>query len=478
MKKPRAEKIKIFPEDGSSGVLVLAGEAMKPFFRSLYRFCVSLKCAILLLIIIALASCIGTLIPQGMPDEAVRVKYGANALWAKLIIGLNLNDVYHSFWFRAVLVALALNLILCTLERLPGTLRLWSHRESGFTPERIKKFGLFERIFSPRPFDEALQESTAVIARHFKGKPDVVCREENLVGYSFCKGRLSLFTLYGIHGSIILILFGAFIGSVLGFRGVMNIAEGDRESLVRLFGKDKAIRLPYEIKCEKFTVEFYPQGTPKEFRSEIVVLENQREVTRAHIRVNEPFTYRGVTFYQASYGSILQEATVTFTDVESGQSYRVSLGMGKSASLGNTGVIAHLVDFQEDFSGFGPALGIVLAGTGKEPEGSWILVKFPKFHGNRIDRFKVFVEDMKTRFYTGLQVKRDPGVGIVIFGFCTFALFLLAAYLWSYKRVWVVVERTNPGSVVYVAGRSNKNTLAFEAEFKELVKALRERLDN
>ncbi|SFM61291.1 cytochrome c biogenesis protein ResB [Thermodesulforhabdus norvegica] len=450
---------------------------MRSLLRSFYSFCISLRCAILLLIIIAVASCIGTLVPQGMPDEAVKVKYGADAFLTKIITAMNFNDVYHSLWFRAVLAALALNLILCTLERLPGTLRLWSHKETNITPERIKKFGLFETIASTRNFDDTLEESKRTLSERFGGRLDAVYRQDNLTGFSLSKGKLSLFTVYGIHASIILILFGALIGSILGFRGIMNIPEGEAERIVRIFGKDRAIRLPYEIKCEKFTVEFYPQGTPKEYRSEVVVLENQREVARAHIRVNEPFTYRGITFYQASYGSILEEAAVTFRDETGGQSYRVVLGMNRSAPLGDTGIVAHLVDFREDFSGFGPALGIVLTGQGKEPEGSWILARFPKFHGNRINNFRVVVEEMKTRFYTGLQVKRDPGVGIVIAGFCAFALFLLATYLWSYKRIWVVVEERNPGSVVYIAARSSKNTLAFESEFRELVSSLRERLE-
>lgn len=444
--------------------------------RRFYRFVVSIRCAIMLLVIISIASCIGTLVPQGMPDEAIYEQYGIESFVAKVITLMDLNDVYHALWFRVILVALAINIILCTVERLTGTLRIWSHVEKNISSERLKKFSLFESIISQKSFDETIAECEQCVRGTFGGKRIILKHDAECWGVSFCKGKLSLFTAYGLHASILIILFGALVGSLFGFKGVMNIAEGSTENTVRLLREEKAIKLPYRVRCEKFVVEFYPQGTPKEYRSDIVILNGEKEVTRARLRVNDPFTYDGVTFYQASYGSILQEAHVAFVEEGGHKAYRVVLKPGDYVPVGNGEIRARLVDFREDFSGLGPALGIVLAVPGRDEVGSWILAKFPKFHGNKILNYRVIVEDFKTKYYTGLQVKRDPGVGIVIFGFCAFVVFLFTMFSWSYKRIWVVVEPKNLGSMVFIAGRAYKNTLSFEAEFRKLTRELNERL--
>ena len=50
-------------------------------------------------------------------------------------------------------------------------------------------------------------------------------------------------------------------------------------------------------------MDAYPDGSPRQYWSQLTVLENGREVARKKIYVNDPLTYKGVRFFQASYSS-------------------------------------------------------------------------------------------------------------------------------------------------------------------------------
>ncbi len=76
--------------------------------RSIIRFLSSLRLAIVLIILLAVASILGTLIPQGRSLEEYAARYGAAA---GLMIKLQLTGLYHSLWYLALLVLLGLNIV-------------------------------------------------------------------------------------------------------------------------------------------------------------------------------------------------------------------------------------------------------------------------------------------------------------------------------------------------------------------------------
>ena len=56
------------------------------------------------------------------------------------------------------------------------------------------------------------------------------------------------------------------------------------------------------MRLDQFSVSFYSSGAPKEFKSTVTILEGDRQVLTESIRVNHPLTYKGISFYQSSYG--------------------------------------------------------------------------------------------------------------------------------------------------------------------------------
>ena len=89
----------------------------RSFAQSVWDFFCSLKLTISLLISLALTSIIGTILPQGqLPPEYVAQ---ISPLKLQIYSKLGFFDMYHSWWFIALLYVFSLNLIACSIKRLP-----------------------------------------------------------------------------------------------------------------------------------------------------------------------------------------------------------------------------------------------------------------------------------------------------------------------------------------------------------------------
>ncbi len=437
----------------------------------------SVKCAVSTITLIALSSILGTLIPQGLLDEEVFIRYGEDSLIAKLILFFGLTDLYHSLWFQALITFLAINILLCITERFSKDITLWKEVDRGINEENLKKMRNFKEFSVSRSYKETVEIIHNIIDKKWKVSfSEEVIDENNKRSWKviYSRGKNSIFSTYGVHGSILLILIGCFISSTMGFSGFMSIEEDDSSNTVYL--SKKAIILPFEVRCDNFEVQFYPDGTPKEYISKVSILEGGKEVQRAEIRVNHPFTYKGVTLYQASYGTIIKEASVVITDLRDNKTYQLKLSMKKEETIPSSGALIQLMSYREDLGGFGPAVALVVAEEGKQPVAGWILVNHPDFHGNILDRYRISIKQLNLSYYTGLHVKQDPGIGIVFAGFTTFVIFTFLTFYWTYKKIGLVVKENSGQTKVFIAGRANKNLFDFKEEFETLCKELEENL--
>lgn len=79
-----------------------------------------------------------------------------------------------------------------------------------------------------------------------------------------------------------------------------TVNEGGKVFTVEM--RKKLWALPYSLRLEKFTATFHPNtNRPEGFVSKVVRVEDGKEAP-ATIQMNEPLRYRGLTFFQASYG--------------------------------------------------------------------------------------------------------------------------------------------------------------------------------
>ena len=90
--------------------------------KKLWKFACSMQFAIGLLVVLAAACSVGSVITQGQPYEVYARQYGERTAGA--VMALQLDDLFHSWWFVLLSAFLCLNLLLCNLVRLPSILNL------------------------------------------------------------------------------------------------------------------------------------------------------------------------------------------------------------------------------------------------------------------------------------------------------------------------------------------------------------------
>jgi len=439
------------------------------FTDRLWDFFCSLKLAIVTLILLALTSIIGTVIEQNLPVEEYLQKYGMSESTYKTLDALQFFDMYHSYWFLSLMGIFAVNLICCSIKRLPRIIKTVRN------PVLVADDGLF-RTFSNK--EEIVAAGTVASVRDklvvLLGKKfasPVVTEQDGKVYLFAQKGAYSRFGVYVTHSSILIIFLGAMIGNIWGFKAYVNIVEGKSVNQVWARAGQQPIPLGFEVRCDNFDVTFYEGGRPKEFSSELVVLENGQEVLKKTIEVNDPLSYKGLTFYQSSYGPagdpvyqfrVRNRATGETVDVMGQQGKHLPLPGG--ASLIPMG-------YADSYQNFGPAAQVSLD-SGDHKHGTPFIVfqNYPQFDEKRGGEFAVTLLGAQQSYFTGLQVAKDPGVWVVWLGCLLMVLGSCSAFFLSHRRLWVSIQPLQKGVGVKFGGAAHRNQPGFTLYFDDLKK--------
>ncbi|MBW1779909.1 MAG: cytochrome c biogenesis protein ResB [Deltaproteobacteria bacterium] len=454
--------------------------------HAIWRFFSSVKLTIVLLILLAIVSIIGTVIPQqqGAAEFARRLSPSTLQIFA----ALDMFDMYHSIWFRVLIGFLALNLIVCSADRFP---RAWKRFTTRPEPDRTKPFDHLPPDLSCRT-DKGLKETADSVGRLLQSRYKRI-REKEVEGNRFFyaeKGGYSHFGVYIVHLSVLLILVGGLVGSFFGFEAYVNILEGEQTDTVMLRKKMEPMKLNFSVRCDKFTVDFYKNGAPREFRSDLGFLVNGKEVKRIGLLVNHPVEFMGVMFYQAHYGKAPGKAVHLNISRQGHGSPAVHMTVqaGDAVELPGGEGVFKVVDVRGDIMNMGPA---ALISVQPEKQGKplefWVfknqeqaLNRLPgpmrqssKFNPSAFAPYTFFLDGVETRYYTGLQVNKDPGVPIVWIGCFFMVAGLFFTFFTSHRRIWVRVLDTGQGIQTDVAGSANKNPVGLQRELEHLVKDIR-----
>ena len=447
----------------------MSQEKEKGLAAALWDSLSSVRLTISLLIILAVASIFGTVIPQnGTPEEYLRIyKYSTY----KILRILGFLDMYHAGWFIFLLALLSLNLIVCSLRRWPSVRRVLTAAE--IKPEE----GQWKAVPQGRRFTlrAGLTDSASRIQEGLSrvfARPRVLEEEDGR--YLFAeKGRFSRLGFYCIHLSILVILAGALIGSFYGFRGYINIVEGETADRVSLRSGQPERPLGFRIRLDQFTVSFYPTGAPQEFKSKVTILEGDKAVLTEPILVNHPLTYKGISFYQSSYGvDSVERAVLEVVERASRRGFTLSVRPGMKTEIAGTRYSLLLNRFLPDLQGMGPAFQAVLFEDGRPAENLVILQGPSDSLPQPPGRFQFRIRELQPRYYSGLQATRDPGVWLVWLGcFLMMAGFYMAFFM-SHRRVWVRLTEKKGETLVEIAGSSHRNRSEFEKELERIGETL------
>ncbi len=444
------------------------------FFDALFNLFRSVRLTIILLILLALLSILGTIITQNASKAEYIQRYGLRLY--EILNFFNLFDMYHSWWFSAILLLLVINLIACSIHRFPGVWRQIFKKPSGFEDSMLKTLPYVERIQGLDPSQQkTFGEIESCVKKWFKNPRWI--ETEKFTTLYFEKGRFSRLGVYLTHLSILVILTGGLMGSIFGFKGFVNILEGETVDHIFLRTKDGEVTKPlgFSIRCDDFKITYYdlqrPEKLVKEYISDLTILENGKEVLKKRIEVNHPLHYKGLAFYQATYGTI-HEVTIGIQWKGSREKTLFKAPEGEVTPIPNSKAFIRVLRYASEIHNFGEGVQVALFKPDQEPRAFWLLKNFPDFDQKRGDEFILTFEKVQELEYTGLQVSKDPGVWIVWIGCFLMIIGLVTSFFFSHQRVWLRISKDEGGDIV-LAGTTNRNRVGFEKVFTKMTEAVR-----
>lgn len=440
----------------------------RSFINNVWDFFCSLKLTLFLLISLALTSIIGTVLPQG----ALAPEYVAQISPTKLQIYSKLGffDMYHSWWFITLLYVFSLNLVSCSIKRLPHVFKFITEPALVLGEEQRNSFKLKKELSFSGSIEKGKERLAEFLGQEFSAP---VITEHNGEYHLFAqKTAWCRLGVYVVHLSILVIFIGAIIGSLFGLKGFVTIVEGTGVNYFE--GRNgQQIPLGFELFCDKFDVDFYKSGAPKEFKSTLTILENGKPVpgySKVKVIVNDPLSYNGIVFYQSTYGqaSTGSEHYITVTPKNGGVAEKLTVQEGVPVTLKN-GTIFKLLEATQEVRQFapgfsGPAARVEVTRKGAAPQVFITFKNFPEVNAQRGDALVFGYEGTNARQYTGLQVAKDPGVWVVWLGCTLMVVGIGIAFFMSHKRIWVVISKGH----ARMYGNASKNQAAFQMQFEEI----------
>jgi cytochrome c biogenesis protein len=195
--------------------------------------------------------------------------------------------------------------------------------------------------------------------------------------------------------------------------------------------------------------------------------------------VNDPLTYKGITFYQSSYGNA-GDYFFTVSSPDGKNTMPVTLNRNESATLPD-GSTMHIIEETEDVSRFvpdlsGPAVQVEMHTPRGATETVIVYANHPVLNIKYALEHKLGVvlqyKGSQKKMFTGLQVAKDPGVWIVWLGCALMVVGIYGAFLMSHRRIWIRLQNGH----VTMGGNASKNQASFEQYFEQLAKKLKKQL--
>ena len=418
-----------------------------------------LRLAIVLLLVIAIASGVGTAIPQRETAEFYHRLYDPQP-WLGLLPGegvlaLQLDHIYSSGWFLGLLAWLALALLLCSWRRqwpaLRASLRWIDYRK----PRQLSKLSLAESLATDQP-----AASLEKLGQLLEGKGWQIRRQGDRLAAR--KGLLGKVGPLLVHAGMVVLMLGAAWGAVAGQRAEQYLAPGRSLELMDSRGSSKLT-----LALDNFSIQRDPAGRPEQFTSQLRILEGDGSggslLKQAQISVNHPLRFQVVTLYQADWA-------LAAISLQLGRSPLLQLPLQSFPQLGEQ-VWGLVLPTRPD--GSEPVL--LSLGSEQGPvevygaDGSPLGQISPGGEALEVKGLPIRVASVLPA--SGILLKRDPGVPLVYAGFAI-ALAGGGLSLVATRQLWAIAEEGPGPGQLHVAGLCNRNLTGFAAELPQLLSQL------
>lgn len=489
----KAQKILDMRYDGSA---IRSKTYNKSIIDKIWNFFSSVKVGVSLIVITLIASSLGTFFPQKFNIQAATeaekaLYYEQNyGTIGKLYYELGFSDIFNSWWYQILVGLLAISIIVASLDRgIPLYKSLKNQRV-----KRHESFMKKQRIVAQGPVTEGDPSKTLdLISEKMTQLRYKVRRDGNALLAE--KNRFARSGPYINHLGLIIFIFGVMLRFVPGFHvdEAMWIREGEVRAIPGMEG--------YFLENEQFILETYDndptraqieQGVaviPKNYQTNVKLYkqaegallgdtENMELVKEYSIRVNHPLKYDGYSIYQMDFRqNELKTMTFELTHKESGKSLgsmKIDLtDPDKEYVLGeNTKV--EILNYYPDFSGMkdgvpqtasqypnNPAFVFKMT-TPDKPKGeiSFVSIGAPPVEAGE-NEYKMTFKNVETRNVSGLTIKKDVTIPILIIGGAIFLLGLAIGSYWNHRRLWV--QQLEDGTIM-LAAHTNKNWFSIKKD--------------
>ena len=419
--------------------------------KKLWKFLSSMRFAIALLVLLAVACSVGSFVTQGQTYDWYAQRYSERT--AALIVALRLDDAFHSWWFIAITAFLCLNLLLCNLTRLPQLIR--RTQAEGRPENTLRAAADVTR--------EGIREPETAFARLRMPKPVACETADGRKALFAAKHRVGLWGAWVCHLGIFLLILGFGLGQTTQRQYAVYGVPGDTKPI----GDTGCF-----LTIDDFTIERREDGSAAQYTSGITVTNVANSAGpsggSATVSVNHPATLCGMKFYQNSVGwaakvsvleggAPLQEAVVCAGDLlpiadkpelvvylnALYPDYVFTPGVGPSTASERPDNPAYLYSVYYQ----GQLLGMNALMAGEELT---------------IDDYTVTFTDPQN--YTLIAVKADHFTWLALLGGLTTLLGLLLAFYVQPAKVWAVQEADGRWTV---CGQCRKGGAIFRERFEK-----------
>lgn len=405
--------------------------------KKILRFFASMKFAIILLIVVAIACMVGSLVPQGEQFELHRADYSERT--AALIVGLQLDDVFHSVWFIVLTALLCVNLLFCNLSRLKSLIA------------RTKEAAVPEQATAGVPDVSAqVEDPEAVLRRmrYFRPTKLTLNGHEALFAY---RNRIGYWGAWICHLGIVLIVLGYALGQMTLYSSYVYGTPGQTRAIENR---------PYEVTIDDFQTERNETGFVEQYVATLTVRNTETGETQSGTAsVNHPAVLGGMKFYQNSTGPATR---VTIS--ENGVPFdTTSLCVGEELTVSFLpGLSLYLNAYEPDHNGNGPAYHVLFFYNGQHisTESNYIAP------GGSIELSPYTITLSAPVEYTMLRVKKDSFAWLVGVGALLTTIGLFFALYLVPETVWAVRDEDG---VWTLHGKSRKLAPLFEEQFDRAV---------
>jgi cytochrome c biogenesis protein len=455
--------------------------------RQIWQTLSSIKTGVILLITVVILSAVGTIVLQRPVTDPEEMQRAYSPQMLHLLDRLGLTDVFHAWWFVALLLVVSVCITAASIDRFPNAWRYFARPYKA--PDKTFRRALPTQKQIPIP-----DEETGLVAAE-RGLHSLGFGPERVVGKDHLsifaeRNRMSEMAVYIVHASLLLIFFGGIVDALWGWRGFITLTQGQQSSQVALRdGQHKA--LPFAIRCDGAGQENYRDGSPKKWWSQLAVVQDGRDVQRKEIVVNDPLVFSGIRFYQASYGQTgkLDKLVVAVSPTNSrSEKKTLSLGVDETVAL-DRDTSVKLAEFIPDYvvrdnqvytrsnDVENPAAHLIVSSRAAEKSFNVWLPPIEGFAENAQSPYQFEFQDLKLAYFTGLEVSHEPGQWAVWTGVVLMGIGLTFVFYIAHTRFWAVPVRDAKGRLeLWVGGTANRNREAFEERFRELTEKIESEL--